>query len=86
MTTPSDSADYREHPVYRELSRIFGNLDERGETRFFLLLPLVSQDDTLAFLRTVPAGTPWEKLLDLAIAYRDQHPVVITDSDDPESV
>jgi len=84
MTEMIDSSNYRDDPIYREIARIFGNLETEGATRFFLLLPLVSEEDALAFLRTVPAGTAWEALAGLAIAYRAAHPVVIADSDDPD--
>lgn len=85
MTRPTDSADYHDHPVYRELSRIFGDLEKTGETKFFLLLPLVTEDEFVAFLQTVPAGTPWQRLSELASAYRAEHPIVPDDSESPDS-
>ena len=66
-------------PVLQELIRIFGDLDTLSkEPRPFLMLPLQGDNDALAFLRTVPAGTPWEQLVDLAVAYRARHPVPLT--------
>jgi hypothetical protein len=84
MTEMIGSSDHRDDPMYREIARIFGNPEMEGVARFFLLLPLGSVEDVLAFLRTVPAGTAWEALAGLAIAYRAAHPVVIADPDDPD--
>lgn len=87
MTDSAASSDYRDDPIYREISRIFGDPDGRQEKlKFFVLLPLVNDADFLTFLRTIPAGTPWEKLVDLAIAYRAEHPVVPDDSDNPDTL
>jgi hypothetical protein len=62
-------------PVVREFHRIFGDpTTPTDEPRPFLMLPLQGDEDALAFLRTVPTGTPWEALLDLAVAYRAAHP------------
>ena len=63
-------------PVLREMHRIFGDPAAGGdEPRPFLMLPLQGDEDALAFLRTVPAGTPWGALVELAAAYRAAHPV-----------
>jgi hypothetical protein len=55
-----------------EFIRIFGA--EPAMSRAFMLLPLVGPADALAFLRTVPTGTPFEQLLPLAQAWRAAHP------------
>jgi hypothetical protein len=74
MTDASDAPDFHDDPMYRELTRIFGDLELEGSTKLFFLLPLVSEDDALAFLRTVPSGTPWADLASLAADYRATHP------------
>ncbi|MGH7648801.1 MAG: hypothetical protein ACREND_11835 [Gemmatimonadaceae bacterium] len=84
MTDTNDYLDYHDVPIYRELSRIFGDPETEGATKFFLLLPLVSEKDALAFFRTVPAGTPWEALEGLLTAYRAANPVRDSDSDDSD--
>ena len=58
-------------PITRELERIFGDLHAPSpEPRPFLMLPVQGDAEFLAFLQTVPAGTPWERLVDLADAYK----------------
>lgn len=84
MTDTNDNPDYHDGPIYRELSRIFGDLETEGATKFFLLLPLVSEKDALAFFRTVPAGTPWEALEGLVTAYRRANPARDSDDSDDE--
>lgn len=48
MTRPTDSADYHDHPVYRELSRIYdaSRTDQSARTR-------VASADRLRFLSTL---------------------------------
>jgi hypothetical protein len=58
--------------VFQELVRIFGM--DPALPRTPVLLPLVSHADSLAFLRTVPAGTAFEQLLPMAHAWRAAHP------------
>lgn len=62
------------HPIVRELTRIFGDLDAAEGLQSFYLLPLVSEAEALAFLRSLPAGTPWSGLPELAAAFRAAHP------------
>ena len=64
----------------RELERVFG--DGSGLPGNFMLLPLVSSADALAFFRTVPAGTPFDQLPGLASAYRAAHPVRPSNAED----
>ena len=62
-------------PITRELERIFGDLQAPSpEPRPFLMLPVQGDAEFLAFLRTVPAGTPWDRFVDLAVAYKASHP------------
>lgn len=82
----TDTSDYRHHPVYREIVRIFGDPEVGEGQKFFLLLPLVDEDDLLGFLRGVPAGTAWEALAGLAAAYRAEHPIVVDDPNSPGHV
>jgi hypothetical protein len=72
--------------VMRELHRIFGDPTTLAEgPRTFLMLPLQGDEDALAFLQTVPTGTPWSALADLAVAYRAAHPVPAESYDSPLS-
>ena len=68
-TTPAD------HPIFQQLRRIFGDRPPTGETsKVFALLPLVSEQEALAFLQAVPAGVSVRELIELALAYRNEHP------------
>jgi hypothetical protein len=70
--TPPDSED---EPIVRELERLREGARARGGTdEFFMLLPLVTEADALAFLRTVPTGTLVEELPPMARAWRAAHP------------
>lgn len=72
-------------PVYRELVRIFGDAPKVAEgAKQFTILPLVSAQDAVEFFRTVPAGTSFEELSRLAIAYRASHPTDASDRDDDD--
>ena len=68
-----DTDDPLDVELVRELQRVFG--DDPNVRGHFLLLPLIGPSDALAFLRTVPSGTPFEQLPPLASAYRAAHPV-----------
>jgi hypothetical protein len=71
----SDHDDELLGAITRELERVFGDLHApTPEPRPFLMLPVQGDAEFLAFLRTVPAGTPWERLVALADAYKTSHP------------
>ena len=75
--TENRVADNDLPPILRELRRIFGDGPvESEDPRSYLALPLMGDDDALAFFRSVPAGTRWQDLLKLATQYRDAHPIV----------
>ena len=81
-------SDLSDHPIFRELKRIFGDRPQTGDgSKEFTILPLVSEPDALQFFRTVPAGVSMAELLRLALEYREKHPNPIVDSagDDLES-
>ena len=67
MADSRDFGDYRNHRLYRELTRIFGDLER---VSFSFCLPGIGEEDDLEFLRTVPAGTPPDQLPALAEAWR----------------
>ena len=77
--TDSEQSSFTDHPFYREFVRIFGEQPDAGDG--FMLLPLIGEDDALAFLRTVPAGTLMSDLPGLAAAYRAGHPVRLRSED-----
>ena len=76
--SPSASAtppDPEEESILRELERLREGARARGGTdEFFTLLPLGSDEEVLAFLRTVPTGTLVEELPPLAAAWRAAQP------------
>jgi hypothetical protein len=69
----------------RELVRLFG--DTAAASKHFVLLPLVDEEDAIAFLRTVPTGTPLTELVSLASKYRAANPASTGTlaSEDPEA-
>jgi hypothetical protein len=69
-----ETSDDEVHPIVRELTRIFGDLDAAESSGGFYLLPLVSEEEMLAFLRSLPPGTPWSELPQLAATFRAAHP------------
>jgi hypothetical protein len=71
MTDAAISGDFRDDPIYRELARIFGDLENAS---FDLVLPLFDEDDAVAFFRTVPAGTAPDDIPARAEEWRRQHP------------
>lgn len=74
-----------EHPIFQQLGRIFGDQPPTGETsKVFAILPLVSEEEALAFLQTVPTGVSVAELVELALAYRNAHPIAIADASDGE--
>ena len=74
-STSAGAPEAEEEPILRELERLREGARARGGTdEFFTLLPLVSEADALAFLRTVPTGTLVEELPQLAAAWRVAHP------------
>ena len=77
--TDSELSALKDHPMYREFVRIFG--ESLDQDQGFVMLPLVGEADALEFLRTVPAGTSVKELPALAAAYRDAHPVIPTSVD-----
>ena len=64
--------------VVLELRRIFADDLNAQRDRSFLMLPLVGDNDALAFLRQVPSGTRWEDLVALANAWREAHPLPLS--------
>ena len=60
--------------ILRELVRIFGDPFAEDAPTEFYVVPLVTEEDALTFLRTVPAGTPWDKIPELVATYRASHP------------
>ena len=58
-----------------EITRTFSA--EPTESHAFMILPLVGRSDALAFLRTVPTGTPFEQLMPLEQTWRAAHPTSI---------
>lgn len=81
--TREERLDDELHPIVRELTRIFGDSAAAEGSQGFYLLPLVSETEALAFLRSVPAGTPWAELPALAAAFRAAHPnPIVEDSED----
>jgi len=62
-------------PIFAELHRLFGDeLGSGGPVRGPLILPLLDEDEGLAFLLGLPIGTQWEDLSSLASAWRSAHP------------
>lgn len=82
--TDSDYAGEQVDPIFRELTRIFGDGLPSAASDGFVILPLVNDADALAFLRTVPAGTSMRDLPGLAAAYRATHPTPRVDADDED--
>jgi hypothetical protein len=82
-STPAGTPEPEEEPILRELERLRDGARARGGTEeFFTLLPLVSETDALAFLRTVPTGTLLEELPERAAAWRAAHPAPRMRSED----
>ena len=74
-SAPAGPPGPEDEPIVRELERLRDGARARGGTEaFFTLLPLVSEADALAFLRTVPTGTLLEELPQLAAVWRAAHP------------
>lgn len=73
MSDDSSARPTDMHPVFVELHRLFGTYPS-GFDAGFLLLPLITEADGLAFLRGLPVGTRWEDLPSLASAWREAHP------------
>jgi hypothetical protein len=59
--------------IYANLNRIFGD-DPRQAGRRLARIPMTNAPETLALLRTIPAGTTVKGLPGLARAFRDGHP------------
>ena len=78
-------SELSQDPIFKELSRIFPQLPTAAEgSKQFTLLPLVSEEDALQFLRTVPAGVSMEELSRLALAYRQANPNPVADAPDED--
>lgn len=76
MTEDAPFSEALATSLVAELKRIFGDdLDSVEAPRFFMLLPLINEAEFLDFLRSIPAGTAWLDLLELASQYRAAHPV-----------
>jgi len=73
-----------EHPIFQQLRRIFGDQPTGETSKVFAILPLVSEQEALAFLQTVPTGVSVAELVELALAYRNAHPIAIADASDRE--
>ena len=74
-SAPATPPEPEDGPIIRELERLRDGARARGGTdEFFTLLPLVSDAEVLAFLRTVPTGTLAAELPPLAAAWRAAQP------------
>ena len=76
VNVPGEGADTDRLPleIFHELVRIFG--DPKGAPAEWVIVGLVSEEDALTFLRTVPAGTPLTHIPELVAAYRASHPLL----------
>ncbi|AHG92847.1 hypothetical protein J421_5312 (plasmid) [Gemmatirosa kalamazoonensis] len=70
MSDSPGSGDYRNDPMYRELTRVLGNLETAS---FSFCLPGFGEEDALEFFRTVPDGMPVEELPALAEEWRQRN-------------
>ena len=60
-------------PILVELRRIAGDRNAEQLRDFFMILPLTSEVDALAFLRTVPEGATPSEMQRMVVAYRAEH-------------